>query len=341
MEEQYRMLSTKISFLVTYYNQEKYVDDSLQSIFELNIPCEYEVLVGDDGSTDGTVDRVKEWQKKFGDRLQVFRMDRDADKERDSVIRVSNLRRFLLKKSTGNYFCVLDGDDYYCDKDFVADALQIYKDNANLSVVMFNYQMVYTDRTETAKPLPIDGQIDNREFIRGYYKPAGSCVLKKFSEDIFFSRISKALYYDDADILIYNLSFGELWNINRVVYSYRQHGDSIWNSMNRAQKGILNMLGADNEAFLAPIFSDDIYYKYGTDILYAYFRRFNPEKRIGKEFYKKYLNLCKTDFLSKTLLAYQESTEKERAKLEEVIMMLKEQDPNLYSRIEQEKSVAE
>ena len=47
---------SKISFLVTYYNQAQYVSQSLESILAIDFPddCLYEILVGDDGSNDGT-----------------------------------------------------------------------------------------------------------------------------------------------------------------------------------------------------------------------------------------------------------------------------------------------
>ncbi len=51
----------KISFLVTYYNQAQYVKDSLDSILAINKNYDWELLVGDDGSTDETVSIVNEY----------------------------------------------------------------------------------------------------------------------------------------------------------------------------------------------------------------------------------------------------------------------------------------
>ena len=51
----------KISFLVTYYNQKKYVKQSMDSILAIDKPCDWEILVGDDGSTDGTDEEVKKY----------------------------------------------------------------------------------------------------------------------------------------------------------------------------------------------------------------------------------------------------------------------------------------
>lgn len=39
----------KVSFLVTYYNQKEYVQQSLDSILAIEKPCEWEIIVGDDG----------------------------------------------------------------------------------------------------------------------------------------------------------------------------------------------------------------------------------------------------------------------------------------------------
>ena len=64
----------KISFLVTYYNQEKFVKDSLESIFALDIHCDFEVLVGDDGSTDETLNQVEKFQEKYPNKIKVFQI---------------------------------------------------------------------------------------------------------------------------------------------------------------------------------------------------------------------------------------------------------------------------
>ena len=44
----------KISILVVTYNQEKYIQQCLDSILMQQIDFEYEVIIGDDCSTDNT-----------------------------------------------------------------------------------------------------------------------------------------------------------------------------------------------------------------------------------------------------------------------------------------------
>mgnify|MGYP000790527680 FL=1 len=49
----------KVSVLVTFYNQEDYVDEALQSVFDQKCDFDFEVLIGDDGSTDGTITEME------------------------------------------------------------------------------------------------------------------------------------------------------------------------------------------------------------------------------------------------------------------------------------------
>src|SRR5574344_63234 len=114
----------KIRFLVTYYNQEQYVRDSFESIFALDIPCDFEVLVGDDGSTDETLNQVEKFQEKYPNKIKVFQMPREQDKTYNPIHRVAANRLNLVKKASGNYLLFLDGDDFYCNKIFLLDAIE-------------------------------------------------------------------------------------------------------------------------------------------------------------------------------------------------------------------------
>ena len=105
----------KLSVLVTFYNQREYVDRALNSILSQKTDYDYEILVGDDGSNDGTIGKLEEWQEKYPDKIKIYIMDRKEGVKYNSSFRASRNRINLLKKVKGNYFLYLDGDDYFCD----------------------------------------------------------------------------------------------------------------------------------------------------------------------------------------------------------------------------------
>ena len=43
----------KISIILVSYNEKQYLIDALESCIKQNIECNYEIIIGDDGSDDG------------------------------------------------------------------------------------------------------------------------------------------------------------------------------------------------------------------------------------------------------------------------------------------------
>ena len=323
---------SKISFLVTYYNQEKYVYDSLKSISEIEIPGDFEVIIGNDGSTDNSLHEIKKWESVFGVKLIVYTADRTG-KEEDGVVRASNLRRELLKRSSGDYFCILDGDDFYIDKHFVKEAIKVFEDFNRVSVVMYNYQLKYDDQVKHRITGMYEGFVKPDVYIRQYYSHASACVYRKYSDNDYVKRLYSSVYYDDNDIPILNLIRGGIFYIDRCILSYRQNYYSQWNRLSRSEQGILNVMGADNEVALVPEFSNQIYYRYRRDILYTYFRRNHIEDYINKSLLDKYRRLIRKDWiLSDTILSPNYSGENVK-RLEEIIEFIRKSDYSEFDRI--------
>ena len=323
----------KISFLVTFYNQEKYVYDNLESISKIQIPCDYEIIVGDDGSTDNTIEEVEKWRGVFGDHLFIIRSNRD-DGITDKVQRASNLRKRLLGHSVGDFFCICDGDDYYCDSSFINEAIALLNKYDSLSLIMHGMNMKYPHKAEYSAPEMQEGRVNSREYIRWHYSPAESCVYRRLYDELFQDRVNRALYYDDNDIVITHLSYGDAWFVNKPVINYRQHDDSIWNSMNRAQQGVVNVIGAENECYLSPNYKNDIIFRYRRDILYSYFRKNNPETQIGRGYIRlfDYNNMPVSD-LCTVLFDISHASDEQVKKVEELIINLRIMDFPTYKNV--------
>jgi len=96
--------SLRYSVVSACYNVEKYIDEMLESLvwqtvdFEQNIEC---ILV-DDGSTDGTADKIKEWESKYSNIRYVY-------KENGGV---SSARNAGLAVATCPWVTFIDPDDF-------------------------------------------------------------------------------------------------------------------------------------------------------------------------------------------------------------------------------------
>lgn len=283
----------KVSFLVTYYNQQQYVKQSLDSILTVQKDFEWEILVGDDGSTDRTADEVQQYINKYPDNIKLFVMTREPDKEYFSIKRASENRMNLLEKCSGDYFCVLDGDDFYCDSDFINEAIRKFDENRELSVVAFNYQLFYPDgKTHIATPIrKISSNVDTGYYLKYFYTHAGACV---FRRDVFLRKnyqdIKKVGYFDDNDIVLIALKYGQMFYINKTVYSYRQTGNSVWTTRSLCEQNFLNSLGYDEEVLIAPEYKKYLIRRYYDAMYYVWKNRY----KISRDMVDKYLGLSKS-----------------------------------------------
>ena len=64
-------MEQRVSVLVTFYNQEKYVDLALNSIVNQKTDFGIKVLIGDDGSTDKTRDIVVKWIDRYPGMIEL------------------------------------------------------------------------------------------------------------------------------------------------------------------------------------------------------------------------------------------------------------------------------
>lgn len=264
------------------------MDDSLKSILAINKDFDWEILIGDDGSTDGTLKKVQHYVDLHPGKIFVYVMTREVGKTYDSIMRASANRLNLLLYATGDYFCVLDGDDYYCDKNFVNEALKIFKTHSAVSVVGFNF--VYFQKKDLfygENKLP-SGAISSQKYLRYFYTPGGACVHKKVFDNERIQLLQKCGFYDDNDIVVNSLNYGNIYIIDRAVYAYRQTGQSVWTSLGCLERNVINAIAADEELEVSNgSLREDILSRYVCSYIYIYLnkgrvqRLFNPSKKEG------------------------------------------------------------
>ena len=112
------MAQPKVSILISFYNLAPYVDETLQSVLNQKTDFPIEVLCADDGSADNTVEKLRQWEKRYPETVRVFVMDFIPGEKRPPDVRIKRLnaiRDRFFREAQGTYICYLDGDDFYTD----------------------------------------------------------------------------------------------------------------------------------------------------------------------------------------------------------------------------------
>lgn len=94
----------KVTICVVTYNQEKYIKQCLQSIVDQDTNFEFEVIVGDDCSTDSTTEIVCSFYEKYPDLIKPIL-------RKENVGAAQNFMD-VHNAASGDYVVHIDGDDY-------------------------------------------------------------------------------------------------------------------------------------------------------------------------------------------------------------------------------------
>lgn len=120
----------KFSFIVPIYNCEKYLEDCVASIMAQS-RGDYEVLLIDDGSTDGSGDICDELTTQ-SDCIRVYHKPNSG---------VSGARNYGIEKATGEYLLFIDGDDTVDDS--LLKTVDSNLENAQQPLVIYGMSFDY------------------------------------------------------------------------------------------------------------------------------------------------------------------------------------------------------
>lgn len=114
-----------VSINLLSWNGKKYVDDCLSSVFNQTYP-NLEVLVIDNGSKDGTIDCLKEINKKHKNLRIVFIYPKNVG--------FAVAHNHLIQESKGEFVICLN-QDVILDKDFIKQGIETFQQNDKISTV--------------------------------------------------------------------------------------------------------------------------------------------------------------------------------------------------------------
>lgn len=219
----------------------------------------FQVIVGDDGSNDGTVKKIKEWQSRYPDRIRLVIQERDHTKKYIGLVRASRNRLSLLKLVDTPYFAFLDGDDYYTDKYKFQKQYDILEKPENSDCVGCGHNMRMFMEDNPLKSVIIPGKLikqgkyDPKKYWKNYYFSTDTIVfrsnyIKEFPLDLDIVRD----FFDDNIITFYFIKYGPLYFLKDCMSDYRKKADGLWSVEREDLNCICELLGVDFENKINP-----------------------------------------------------------------------------------------
>lgn len=99
----------KISVMMVTYNHGKYIEQAIQSVLAQKVDFKYELLIGEDCSTDKTREIAEKYQAMYPDIINVIAHNKNVGALKNEAD--------LRQRCRGEYIAVLEGDDYWIYED--------------------------------------------------------------------------------------------------------------------------------------------------------------------------------------------------------------------------------
>lgn len=232
-----------ITIIMPSYNKEKYIAEALNSIFMQETSYDYHIIVADDCSTDKTVEIVKEFQKKYTNKITLLTSETNQKLYRNL------LRAYEITKT--DYFCVLDPDDYWTDKYKIQKALDFLEHNKDYTIYVTDTSMLMMDGTqkEFIKHNKII-DLSFEDFLNN--KAVLGCTLGSIFRNVVFKNgipnkmknleceTMERSFRGDTFRSVLHLYYGKAHCVPDQDAIYRITEEGIWQGVSKLEQAMLN-----------------------------------------------------------------------------------------------------
>lgn len=183
--------------IILTYNNEDTVERCIKSILNQKTDYDYEIRLYDDCSTDNSFLIYNKYQRLYPDKFKVT-----IQKENSFLKKYNKTQAYqAFQELNSKYFCIIEGDDYWCNPNKIQMALDFLENNPDYMGWAHDTYQFYENTGEYESWVHDKAQYDMPDTVF-------------FSENMFFLMTSSRIFR--------NIDFKKLkiWPVDYLIYNF-------------------------------------------------------------------------------------------------------------------------
>lgn len=221
-------VNPKLSICCITYNHAKFIRQALDGFMMQKTNFPFEIIIHDDASTDGTVDIIREYEKKYPD---IIRVTYQTENQWSKGIDV--LKAFVYPKIQGQYVALCEGDDYWIDENKLQKQVDFLDTHPEFNVCFHPVKVIWEDNRASESIFPKPKFRFNKDILtlqdllKHNFIQTNSVMYRwrlKDQENLFPNDILPGDWF----LHLLHAQTGKIGFLSDVMAVYRRHAGGIW-----------------------------------------------------------------------------------------------------------------
>ena len=220
--------------LVTF-NHGKYVEQAIDGILQQETDFSFEILIGDDRSSDETLNILKDYQRSYPKKIRVI-----VSNSRLGAITKNGRLNFIrnLRMARGKYIALLEGDDYWTDKKKLKKQVQSIKSNPDAVGSFHLTQVLLESNPDSRRPRIMGSQAPDIVLVPDTFSryslwhTSSFMFLRSAIESIKLPEWFLSVFSLDMALFSMLSQVGPILKTDQVMSVYRKHDQGVTADLN-------------------------------------------------------------------------------------------------------------
>jgi glycosyltransferase involved in cell wall biosynthesis/RimJ/RimL family protein N-acetyltransferase len=227
-EQATKQAATLVSVCILTYNHSKYIRQCLEGVMMQQTSFAFEVIIGEDCSTDDTRSIIKEFELKYPGIIKPVYHEKNVGPQR-------NAYEYCWPRLTGKYIAVCEGDDYWTDTHKLQKQVDFLEANEDF-VLCFHGTRTVNEVGEVLNTEEMKGPVNVFDWKSIFHKHIATmsvvfrnCIPNTHKDFVHVT-------YGDLFLFTVLSQYGKLAELGFIGGNYRKHAFGLYGGRTMADK---------------------------------------------------------------------------------------------------------